>query len=176
MPVRGPHGPLTASTLGLVRFAFVGFLLVAVACATGPSLDGAAFVDLLAERGARVSELDPGERMIPWFGGVQRRLCVDDRVVWVLEYPDVASRRADSDGIPPDANRIGPGHVEINGRWRVWAEGRLLVFYLGLDDKIVNRLDAVLGPTITPDAPPRGPFGGPVDPRVVARDSSCVSP
>ncbi len=156
--------------------AAMGIVFVAAACVAGPSMDLAGLVDQLTERGARVSVLAPGDRLIPWFGGTQRRLCIDDRVVYVLEYPDVGSRRADSDGIPPDASRIGPGTVEINGRWRVWAEGRLLVFYLGLDDKIVARLDGLLGPTITPDAPPRGPFGGEVDPRVAARDYSCVSP
>ncbi len=149
--------------------------LVAASCRPQETLDLAGFVDVLSEMGARVVELDAGNRLVPWFGGEQHRLCIDDRVVWVLEYPDPGSRKADSDGIPPDADRLGPGHIEINGRFRVWAEGRLLVFYLGVEDKIVDRLTDALGPTITPHAEPRGPFGGPVDARRAARDYSCVS-
>lgn len=163
----------------MTRFRVTGILVFVVLAITGcrpqENLDLIGFVDLLTEQGARVVELDPGDRLIPWFGGTQHRLCVDDQTVWVLEYPDPASRRRDSDGVADDASRIGPGYLEINGRFRVWAEGRLLVLYLGLDDKIVRRISDVLGDTITPHAEPRGPFGGQVDARRAARDYSCMS-
>ena len=149
--------------------------LVVGGCRPQETLDLPGLVDVLSELGARVVELDPGDRLVPWFAGTQHRLCVDDRVVWVLDYPDPDRRAADSEGIPPDASRLGPGTLDINGRFRVWAEGKLLVFYLGLEDVVVDRLTDALGPTITPRAQPRGVFGGTVDPRRAARDYSCVS-
>lgn len=90
-------------------------------------------------------------------------LCANGTKVIVYEYTDRASRVAVSDTISADGFAIGRDGVIYIMEWVVpphfFANGRVIVLVLGDDARLLQTLSRLMGPTISPDAPPNGPAG-----------------
>jgi hypothetical protein len=72
-------------------------------------------------------------------------MIVHDEPVLVFEYPSEATRRAESTQIAADASHIGPTEVAWTDAAYVWADGRVIVIYVGHDAFILGVLRDVLG-------------------------------
>lgn len=83
-------------------------------------------------------------------------LCLASHVVRVFEYPSVDRRAALSDRISRDGSQVPAGSAIAIPEWiappHFWARGRIIVLYLGPQDDVAAQLEAVLGPTLSPDA------------------------
>jgi hypothetical protein len=83
-------------------------------------------------------------------------LCLANHVVRVFEYPSAGERAALSDRISRDGSQVPAGGGIAIPEWiappHFWARGRIIVLYLGPQDDVVAQLEAVLGPTLSPDA------------------------
>lgn len=70
--------------------------------------------------------------------------------VQVFEYADEAARAADSDQISADGTNIGTSMVTWVDQPNFWAQGRLIVLYVGSEAQIIELLQGVLGEPIAP--------------------------
>ena len=105
---------------------------------------------------------------------VSHELCIDGQTVSVWQYPDATDRERESKRITPDATQIADGNIDAAGQFRFYASGPLLALYVGSDESVRRQLADALGSTITPDAMPRGAFGGSVDANQVTNDLACA--
>ena len=116
--------------------------------------------------------LSYSEIPVPWLAAA-RVLCVDQAKVYIWEYPNTASRRQVSEGISDDGTYVPPGYLDIHARIDFWGQGRLLILYLGTEQKIIDALTATTDEYLTPDAQPRGPFGAPFDKALAGQSQGC---
>ena len=95
-----------------------------------------------------------GELVEPFFSVPGRALLVDDRLITAFEFADAADAAKESAGISPDATAI---QVATDGALSVtsplWSapphffrSGKLIVLYVGRETRMVEALEAVLGP------------------------------
>lgn len=70
--------------------------------------------------------------------------------VQVFEYADEAARAADSEQISDDGTNIGTTMITWVDQPNFWAQGRLIVLYVGSDAAIIELLQGVLGNPIAP--------------------------
>jgi hypothetical protein len=82
-------------------------------------------------------------------------LCVDQEPLRVWEFHDPKLRLAASSTISKDGSHVRNAIVEWVGPAHFFAQGRLIVLYLGTDDELQATLTAILGPTLSPEAPQR---------------------
>ncbi len=73
---------------------------------------------------------------------------VDGESVQVFEYSDEAARKADSDLIGEDGSSVGTTMITWIDTPHFWAQGRLIVLYVGSNAEIVNALNRALGEPI----------------------------
>jgi len=83
-----------------------------------------------------------------------RALRFGDAEVVAYEYATLSGREAISGSIAPDGLSIGGVSVSWDGRPNIWAEGRLIVLYVGTDGGTIVLLSGLLGDPITGSAPP----------------------
>lgn len=76
------------------------------------------------------------------------RVQVDGREIRVFEYRDTAMRESDSSAITMGGYLIHGSPVEWSAEPHFWAEGRVLVLYVGEDEALIDRLTRVLGPPL----------------------------
>jgi len=76
------------------------------------------------------------------------RVEVDGREIRVFEYTDVASRASDSSAITMGGYQVHGSPVEWPTQPLFWAEGRVLVLYVGEDGALIDILTRVLGPPL----------------------------
>lgn len=147
---------------------FIGVLalgLILVACSpqtggpgipdTGAEIGGRAeLVESLEALGSTVEEA--GQVDQPFFDVDARMIQVDGQTVEVFEFPDEAARETAAGTIEPNASMIGsmiPEWVDVP---YFWAEGRLIVLYVGQDQTVIDRLTSVLGQPIATGQPAVG--------------------
>lgn len=142
--------------------AAIGLALLLAACSGAdaqptpaptepPGAGIAGYEDLVAAlqgEDATVEPSGPIEQAFFQVGGQIIR--VNGADVQVFEYADEAARAADSDQISPDGTNIGTTMITWVDQPNLWAQGRLIVLYVGSDVQIIAQLQAVLGDPIAP--------------------------
>jgi hypothetical protein len=108
-----------------------------------------------ALRQADVSVTEGGEIAQPFFDAPGQQIQINGTELQVFEYPTVAARENDSSKIAPDGYSIGGTQVLWAAQPNFWAEGRVIVLYLGSDPQVIRLLRENLGEPITspPDQP-----------------------
>lgn len=76
------------------------------------------------------------------------RVEVDGHEVLIYEYRDVAEREADASAISEGGDVVNGEPADWTGTPRFWADGRVLVVYLGDEESVAQRLTEVLGPML----------------------------
>lgn len=109
-------------------------------------------VSSLRRAGGNVEVLGEAEGSI--LGVPGRALRFGDAEVVAYEYATLSEREAISGSIAPDGLSIGGVSVSWDGRPNIWAEGRLIVLYVGTDGGTIVLLSGLLGDPITGSAPP----------------------
>jgi hypothetical protein len=110
------------------------------------AVDYEALVEALQTEGATVEPVAEVEQ--PFFGVDGQLISVNGTEVQVFEYADEAARQADSEKISPDGSSIGTTMVTWVDQPNFWAEGRLIVLYVGQDEDILNLFSNILGTRI----------------------------
>ena len=105
------------------------------------------FVDSLRLGGVVIEP--SGEVEQPFFSVTGQSIEVDGAQVQVFEYIDEPAREADSSQITPDGSTVGGTSISWVDRPNFWAEGRLIVLYVGSDESVVNMLTRILGEPVT---------------------------
>lgn len=139
----GGEAQLPASTPGAASFSDIGGL--------------ANLVDALRGRGTTV---ETGETVNQPFLPVQGRILTVDGVdVQVYEFATSDARQEVSATITEGGDVIGAVVPEWIDQPNFWAQGRLIVLYIGRDEPTINLLSFVLGSPLTgeglSDLPPR---------------------
>lgn len=73
------------------------------------------------------------------------RVTVGGHEISVLEFLDDEAAAAASATVSEDGQSIGDGPYEWSGRPHLWRSGRIIAFYVGDDDAIVESMTKVLG-------------------------------
>lgn len=164
----------------------LGVVLILAACApaTPPPLPETGIgtptvvIETYAEFFAALQATDAdveatGQVQQPFFPVAGQAIRVDGAEVQVFEFQDEATRRAVSDPIIATGELAGPTVVEWVGQPNFWAEGRLIVLYIGEDMALIDLISDILGTPITltpvPGAPPAA-----VTPPEVTPDASVT--
>lgn len=108
--------------------------------------DCASLVAALRSAGADVRM--GGRVMPPYMPVAARLLAVDGAHVQVFELPDEESARTLAARIAPDASRVGQASIVWTDPPHFFASGRAIVLYVGQDERVLTRLEGVLGEPI----------------------------
>ena len=101
----------------------------------------------LENAGARVSIAEQMPRTsFPFFSVTAQRLLVNGENVHVFEYADTGAAAADAARVGPAGTPIGTTQITWVDPPRFYMKGRLIVLYVGRDEKVSAMLEAVLGP------------------------------
>lgn len=112
--------------------------------AAGPVTDYASLVASLRAAGVAVS---PGKVLRqPFFSVAGRTIRVHSEDVQVFEYADAALAEAQASRISPTGTTVGTTKVHWIGPPHFYKAGKLLVLYVGDNDKVLRALGAALGP------------------------------
>jgi hypothetical protein len=132
----------------LAAFAVIFPLLTSCRRAGPPQIETA---DDLVEaiRHVGVDVVDLGEAEAGGFGVPGRRIQVGQAEVQVYGYASAEARQAISSTIPPEATAVGGLPAAWADRPHIWAEGRVIVVYIGTDGGTVLLLSSLLGDPIT---------------------------
>jgi hypothetical protein len=65
--------------------------------------------------------------------------------VQVFEYSDATAAEAQAALVSPSGSAVGTTKIHWVGPPHFFKKGRLIVLYVGDDDKVLNALEAVLG-------------------------------
>jgi len=133
-------------------FALASLAILVTACAapstgTTAPMDYNVLLEDLRQAGAQVEPAGPVEQSFFSVGG--RFLRVDGQDIQVFEYPDVASRQAESDQISSDGSTIGTTMVTWVDQPSFWAQDLLIVLYVGQDEATIGALSSILGEPLT---------------------------
>jgi hypothetical protein len=134
-----------------------GLALILAACGSGapestavPGGDISGYSDLVDALAAEGATVDPaGEVEQPFFSVKGQAIKVNSADVQVFEYDDVAAREAESSQISADGSSIGTSMVSWIDQPNFWAQGRLIVLYVGTDEGMLDLLTSVLGQPLT---------------------------
>lgn len=140
--------------LGLILSACASPAAVEEPAATqnGAAAGYTELVDALSAAGATVEQADPVEQA--FFSVPGQRILVNDAEIQVFEYAGEAARQVESDQISPDGSSIGTTMVTWIDQPNFWANGRLIVLYVGTDAAIIELLTDVLGDPHTQHSQP----------------------
>lgn len=89
-----------------------------------------------------------GEIEQPFFDVTGQIVTLNDSDIQVFEFANEADRKAASDLISPDGSSIGTSMVTWIDQPNFWAIGKLIVLYVGHDEKTIEILYSVLGQAI----------------------------
>lgn len=146
----------------IMLIAGISLLVVLAACATPtselqPSPSSTSprgeiggygeLIDALRDAGATVEPVQ--EVAQPFFAVPGQIIDLNGTQVQVFEYADAAARKADSDLISPDGYSIGTSIVTWVDQPNFWAQGRLIVLYVGSDQATIDLLVGLLGEPIS---------------------------
>ena len=105
--------------------------------------DYAGFIERLRARGATV-EIE-GEAEQPFLPITGRMIKIDGEDIQVFEFPNSAAVEAEAARISRDGETVGTAKIHWIGSPHFYKQGRLLVLYVGDDDKALKVLESVLG-------------------------------
>lgn len=129
----------------------------------GGVIGTAELVDGLREAGAQVEISGSVEQ--PFFPVSGQVLEVNGSQVQVFEFADQNGRRQVSDTISSSGDQIGTSLPSWIDQPNFWADGRLIVLYVGQNQSLIDLLSSVLGQPITEpretgDLPPKAVIDG----------------
>ena len=122
--------------------------------------DTESLLDALDQSGSTLGP--PDDQADPGLLAAQPTLaCVDGYSLQIYEYESTAERERQSQGISIDGSSVPSGGGVAIVEWvappHFYARDRLIALYLGPDGPTTDRLETLLGATITPQAAsPRG--------------------
>jgi len=108
-------------------------------------------IQALHASGVRPTQLD--EPAVLYFGLPGRKLMVGTSEVQVFEFENVQVRATVSQSIDPTGYSVAGQPVDWEGRPNIWAVGRLIVVYPGVDGGTVLLLSGLLGDPLTAQRP-----------------------
>lgn len=83
-----------------------------------------------------------------FFSPQGRLVEVEGDFVQVFEYSDEAARRAESELIGQDGSSVGTTMITWIDTPHFWAQGEVIVLYVGSNPEVINALNQVLGEPI----------------------------
>ena len=110
----------------------------------GPVTDYSSLIDNL--RLAGVSVEPEGEAEQPFFSTKGRMIKVGGEDVQVFQYSRAAVADAQAAVVSSDGSAVGTSKVNWIGPPHFYKKAKLIVLYVGNDNKVLTALDAVLGP------------------------------
>lgn len=109
----------------------------------GPVTDYASLVANLRAAGASVK---PGEEVDqPFFSVTGKMIEVHGEDVQVFQYADAAVADAQAALVSPSGSAVGTANIHWVGPPHFFKKGRLIVLFVGDNEKVLNALEAVLG-------------------------------
>lgn len=109
----------------------------------GPVTDYASLVADL--RAAGVSVKREGKVDQPFFSVTGMMIKVRGEDVQVFQYSDAMAAEAQAALVSPSGSAVGTTKIHWVGPPHFFKKGRLIVLYVGDNDKVLNALEAVLG-------------------------------
>lgn len=70
---------------------------------------------------------------------------IGDQDVQVFQYVDAAQVEAQAARVSPDGDTVGTSKIRWIGSPHFFKQDKLLILYLGEDEKVLKALEAVLG-------------------------------
>jgi hypothetical protein len=119
-------------------------LVLGAAAATAQDIDYAGFLRSL--RAEKTSIKHEGEVDQPFFAVKGRAIGLYGDHVQVFEYPDRAKAEKDAAQVSADGMTIGTAKPHWLGPPHFFRSGKLIVLYVGNDEKVLRALQARLGP------------------------------
>jgi len=119
-------------------------LVLGAAAATAQDIDYAGFLRSL--RAEKTSIKHEGEVDQPFFAVKGRAIGLYGDHVQVFEYPDRAKAEKDAAQVSADGMTIGTAKPHWLGPPHFFRSGKLIVLYVGNEEKVLTALQARLGP------------------------------
>ena len=111
--------------------------------AAGPVTDYASLIEKLRTAGLSVEVV--GEVDQPFLSVTGTMIKLQGEDVQVFQYPSAAEMEAQAAPISRDGTAVGTRKIHWIGSPHFFKQGKLLVLYVGNDDKVLKALEAVLG-------------------------------
>ena len=109
----------------------------------GPVTDYASLIDSLRAGGASVKP--EGEVDQPFLSVTGTMIKLHGEDVQLFQYPNAAAVEAQAARVSRDGSTVGTTKIHWIGPPHFYKQGRLLVLYVGDEDKVLKALEAVLG-------------------------------
>jgi len=106
--------------------------------------DYAGFIERLRARGASV-EIE-GEAEQPFLSVTGKMIKIDGEDVQVFQFSSPAAVETQAARISRDGGTVGTNKIQWIDSPHFYKQGKLLVLYVGDDDKALKALESVLGP------------------------------
>ncbi|MEW6567783.1 MAG: hypothetical protein AB1449_06380 [Chloroflexota bacterium] len=133
-----------SSIRGLSTVVLSASMVLAGCRAGGGEVVGyAELVEALRGAGVCVEPADQVEQ--DFLGPTGQVIRVNRADVQVFEYPDEATREAESSQIPSDGSSVGTTMITWVDQPNFWVRGRVIVLYVGHDSTVIDLLTGALG-------------------------------
>ena len=109
----------------------------------GPATDYASLIDSL--RAGGINAEPEGEVDQPFLSVTGTMIKLHGEDVQVFQYPNAAAVEAQAARVSRDGSAVGTTKLHWIGAPHFYKQGRLLVLYVGDEDKVLKALEAVLG-------------------------------
>lgn len=132
-------------SIGLIFVLAVGLPVRGAASPVSnqPVMDYAGLIKSLRAAGASVERRGGVDQ--PFFSVNGKMLKVRGEDVQVFEYSDATAAEAQAALVSPSGSAVGTTKIHWVGPPHFFKKGRLIVLYVGDNDKVLNALEAVLG-------------------------------
>jgi hypothetical protein len=141
------------STGGARRFLLSGVLICCAAAgaafpaapaADQRAMDRTRLISMLRAAGVPVERRGSAEQPFLPVNGVMLKVHGED--VQVFQFRDAAAADQQADAVSPDGSTVGTAKIHWIGSPHFYKKDRLLVLYVGEESKVLEALQAVLGP------------------------------
>ncbi len=110
---------------------------------TGRAADYAGLIKELRSAGLRAERGEEVEQ--PFLSLKGKMIKIGDQDVQVFQYVDAAQVEAQAARVSPDGDTVGTSKIRWIGSPHFFKQDKLLILYLGEDEKVLKALEAVLG-------------------------------
>lgn len=112
-------------------------------------------IHALVDSGIKARRADPIEQ--EFFSAPGRMIKIGDETIQVFAYADPAARSEESALIGENPSSIGTTMITWVDTPHFWAQGRLIVLYVGSNQEVVAALNQMLGEPLATRARPGSP-------------------
>lgn len=110
----------------------------------GPVVDHVSFIDTLRAGGHKVEPKGPINQ--PFLSVQGQMIEIDGTDVQVFEYRAASAAKVEAEKVSPDGTGVGTTRISWMEPPHFYRKGKIIALYLGSDLKILQTLEAVLGP------------------------------